>query len=296
MSQATTGSRAACGEPGEHAIVKGMTPGVYVIGCEPATGKSAVALGVHQLLARRVTRLGVFRPVVADPEHDPLVDLLRSDAFPYEASCGVGYDEVRADEERALEEIVARYRALAAQCDGVLVVGTDFAGVGTAGELAFNARVALNLGLPALLVVSGHDRTAGGGARRDRGRADRGQAASGCEVVGVVANRVRATSSATSRATASAPVYALPEVDLLMAPTVGQVAAACDGEMIAGDAELLGREALHLTVAAMTLPNLMERIERRRGADHARRPRRRAAGGAVRARLDGAALPRGRSC
>ena len=56
-------------------------------------------------------------------------------------------------------------------------------------------------------------------------------------------------------------MYALPEIDLLMAPTVGQVAAACDGEIIAGDAELLGREALHLTVAAMTLPNLMERIE-----------------------------------
>ena len=45
-----------------------------------------------------------------------------------------------------------------------------------------------------------------------------------------------------------------------MAPTVGQVAAACHGEVIAGDRELLGREALSLMVAAMTLPNLMERI------------------------------------
>ena len=45
-----------------------------------------------------------------------------------------------------------------------------------------------------------------------------------------------------------------------MAPTVSQVAAACHGEVIAGDPELLGREALQLTVAAMTLPNLMERI------------------------------------
>ena len=110
-----------------------MTPGVYVAGCEPATGKSAVALGVQQLLARRVQRLGVFRPVIADPEHDPLLDLLRpsgADFLPYEASCGVGYEDVRADEARALEEIVARYRALAAQCDGVLVVGTDFAGAG----------------------------------------------------------------------------------------------------------------------------------------------------------------------
>src|ERR1043165_7922089 len=106
-----------------------MTPGVYVIGCEPATGKSAVALGVRQLLARRLTRLGVFRPVVTDPGHDPLVDVLRSDACPYEAAVGVSIDEVRADEDRALEEIVARYRALAAQCDGVLVVGTDYTSV-----------------------------------------------------------------------------------------------------------------------------------------------------------------------
>src|SRR3954447_17328761 len=137
-----------------------MTPGVYVMGCEPATGKSAVALGMRQLLTRRVTRLGLFRPVVAEADRDPLVDLLRSDLLPFEASCGVPYDVVRADEERALEEIVARSRALAAQCDGVLAVGTDFAGVGTALELAFNARVALNLGLPALLVVSGHAREA----------------------------------------------------------------------------------------------------------------------------------------
>jgi phosphate acetyltransferase len=238
-----------------------MTPGVYVAGCEPATGKSAVALGVQQLLTRRVERLGIFRPVVADPEHDPLIELLRplgASGVPSEASYGVGYEEVRADEAAALEEIVARYRALAAQCDGVLVVGTDFAG--TASELAFNARVALNLGLPALLVVTGHERTP------EEIRTAISVALTtwrrwGPNVVGVVANRVRGFElDAVAAPAADPPVYALPEVDLLMAPTVGQVAAACHGEVIAGDAELLGREALHLTVAAMTLPNLMERI------------------------------------
>src|SRR5262249_41221347 len=105
-----------------------MTPGVFVTGSEPASGKSAVALGVQQLLPRRIGRLGGFRPVVANPEHDPILDLLRpngGDFVPYAASYGVGYAEVRADEERALEEIVSRYRALAAQSDGVLAVGTD---------------------------------------------------------------------------------------------------------------------------------------------------------------------------
>jgi phosphate acetyltransferase len=239
-----------------------MTPGVYVAGCESATGKSAVALGVQQLLTRRVQRLGVFRPVVADPDHDPLLDLLRplgTAVAPYEASCGVGYEDVRADEARALEEIVARYRALAAQCDGVLVVGTDFAGAGTASELAFNARVALNLGLSALLVVSGHDRTPAE-VRSATSVALTTWRGVGGHVVGVVANRVQAYNLAAVVEDGEVPIYALPEVDLLMAPTVGQVAAACHGEMIAGDPELLGREALSLTVAAMTLPNLMDRI------------------------------------
>jgi phosphate acetyltransferase len=144
-------------------VYQPVVSGIYVAGCEPASGKSAVALGLQQLLVRRVSRLGVFRPVLvaAHDGTDPLLDLLRSSGgacAPYDASVGVTYEQVRRDEARALEEIVARYHALAAACDQVLVVGTDYAGVGTESEFAFNARVALNLGLPVICVVSGHDR------------------------------------------------------------------------------------------------------------------------------------------
>ncbi len=239
-----------------------MTPGVFVTGSEPASGKSAVALGVQQLLARRIGRLGVFRPVVAHPEHDPILDLLRpngADFVPYAASYGVGYADVRADEERALEQIVARYRALAAQCDGVLAVGTDFANLGTTGELAFNARVAINIGLPALCVVSGHERSARETCDAISGALARLKSA-GCEVVAVIANRVHDDCLEDIKLEAGVPIWAVPEVELLMAPTVGQIASAVGGEMIAGDPELLEREALQIVVAAMTLPNLMERI------------------------------------
>ena len=241
--------------------------GIYVAGCEPATGKSAVALGLQQLLARHVSRLGIFRPVVAAPGgSDSLLELLRSaggDFLPYESSVGVGYEQVRTDEARALEEIVARYRALAAACDGVLVVGTDYAGAGTASELAFNARVALNLGLPVVCVVSGH-------ARRPEEiesalsvalTAVRGP---GCEVAAVVVNRVRPADldavEARLAGAADVAAYVVPEVRLLMAPTVRQVADACAGEVIAGDPQLLGREALGVIVGAMTAQNMLERL------------------------------------
>lgn len=92
--------------------------GLFVVGNGPATGKSAVALGLHQQLVRRLGRLGVFRPVVEDSDGtDPIVDLLYARApadLPYAGSLGVSYATVHADEELALEEIMARYRALAA--------------------------------------------------------------------------------------------------------------------------------------------------------------------------------------
>ena len=167
--------------------------GLFVVGNGPATGKSAVALGLHHQLARRLGRLGVFRPVVEDPdETDPIVDLLSARApadLPYAGSLGVSYATVHADEELALEQIMARYRALAARCEGVLAVGSDYGDVGAATELAFNARVAVNLGLPVVGVVSGHGRTAAEVvAAVDLTRS--ALEASGCAVAGLVANRV----------------------------------------------------------------------------------------------------------
>jgi phosphate acetyltransferase len=241
--------------------------GLYLAGCEPATGKSAVALGLQQLLARRIRRLGVFRPVVPDATAtDPLLELLRASGagfVPYDASVGVGYDQARADEPRALEEIVARHHALAAGCDGVLVVGSDYSGAATAGELTLNARIALNLGLPVMCVVSGHDRRPED-VRSALEVALRHIRRVGCEVVAVVANRVRPDDLEAVRADLAAAydgaAYAIPEVPLLRAPTVAQAAAACDGEVIAGDGRLLGREALSVLVAAMTIPNVLERL------------------------------------
>src|SRR4051794_41850388 len=54
-----------------------MSDGLYVTSCEPGTGRAAVSLGLFDLLARRVDRLGVFRPVVSagggsHPSLDPL--------------------------------------------------------------------------------------------------------------------------------------------------------------------------------------------------------------------------------
>jgi phosphate acetyltransferase len=243
-----------------------MSDGLYVTGTEPATGKSAIALGLYELLGRRVGRLGVFRPVVHEPGgSDRLVDLLlprSGEPQPAEACVGVTYADVVADEDRALSEIVARYRALAARCDRVLVVGTDFDEASASRELALNARIAVNLGLPVVCVVSGHDR----GADDVAAAVDVGATAmrdAGCEVVAVIANRVPEPELAGLRDRTrdrAVPVYALPETPLLTAPTMAEVAEACGGRVLTGDDASLARETAGVLVAAMTVPNLLGRL------------------------------------
>lgn len=238
--------------------------GLFVVGNGPATGKSAVALGLHQQLVRRLGRLGVFRPVVEDSDGtDPIVDLLYPRApadLPYAGSLGVSYATVHADEELALEEIMARYRALAARCEGVLAVGSDYGDVGAATELAFNARVAVNLGLPVVGVVSGRGRTAAevvAAVKLTRSALE----AEGCAVAGLVANRVEPADVDEVRVMlANREVSVIPELALLTAPTVREAMAACDAEVIAGDEAGLERETLGFLVAAMTLPNVLERL------------------------------------
>jgi phosphate acetyltransferase len=239
--------------------------GLYIVGSERATGKSAVALGVQDLMGRRFGRLGVFRPVVAAGLPDPVVSLLRSRGAAgtsEEASIGVSYDAVHADEAAALAEIVARYRALARDCDAVLVVGTDFTDVGASGEFAFNARVAANLGVPVLCVVSGVERAVDEVVAAVEHALESLRAAD-CDVVALVANRVEpALVAAVSVRMAGhePPVSVLPDVGLLAAPTVGDLLQACSGELIGGDSSALGLEATAFLVASMTLPNLLDRL------------------------------------
>ena len=265
------------------------------MGCEPATGKSAVALGVRQLLARRRRRAsacsGPSSPTRSTIRWSTCCARTRSLRGVRAASATRRCAPTRSARWRRSSRATGRWPRSATACSWSAPTSRAS---GTASELAFNARVALNLGLPALLVVSGHDRTAGE-VREAISVARRPWRRWGCDVVGVVANRVAPRPRRRRRARRrDPPVYALPEIDLLMAPTVGQVAAACDGDVIAGDAGAARARgaAPHGRGDDAAEPDGADRG--RRGADHARRPRRGAAGRAVRARLDRAPLPRGR--
>src|SRR5699024_2086080 len=56
------------------------------------------------------------------------------------------------------------------------------------------------------------------------------------------------------------PIFALPEVPLLVAPTMAELVEAVGGEFYAGDPELLHREAMSVMVGGMTAEHILERL------------------------------------
>jgi phosphate acetyltransferase len=59
---------------------------------------------------------------------------------------------------------------------------------------------------------------------------------------------------------ADIPTFAVPEVALLSAPTMGELCTALDGTVYSGDPELLRREVLGVMVGGMTAENILDRL------------------------------------
>ncbi|TFD90676.1 phosphate acetyltransferase [Cryobacterium lactosi] len=287
-----------------------MARSIYITSAEGNTGKSTIALGVLDTLLHSIERVGVFRPI-ARSKHKPdyVLELLLNHlqarkpvgdhpvaqpALSYDECVGVTYDDVHADPDAALARIVARYKAVEAQCDAVVVIGSDFTDVGSPTELAYNARIAANLGVPVLLVLAGRVAFGQGeglnqsdqlGQSEPRSSDDIRQltdvaltelASEHVSLLGVVVNRadpanlngliaavregVDNTPDPSDAHAAVVPVWAIPEDAFLVAPSMKTILEATHGTLVQGDPELLSREALSVVVAAMSMVNVLPRL------------------------------------
>ena len=242
-----------------------MARSIYIASPNAGTGKSTVALGLVSCLTKVVAKVGVFRPFVESREGDAFLALLLSRAgstTPAEQCVGATWDEFHADPEEALARIVDAYRALAREHDVVIIDGSDFTDVAGNPELALNARVAANIGVPVLLVVSGQHDVEDVVGSVEVSMAE--IADNHARTVAVVANKchpdTRRSISEALAAVEGITSTTLPEVPLLAAPAVHEVLDAVEGTLIAGDETLLDREAESVLVCAMDVSHVLERL------------------------------------
>ncbi|WP_309065440.1 phosphate acetyltransferase [Microbacterium sp.] len=258
-----------------------MARSIYITSAEGHTGKSTIALGVLDALMRVSSRVGVFRPITRSAvERDAVLELLLAHdgvQLDYDDCVGVTYDDVRADPDHALATIVSRFKDIEAQCDAVVVIGSDYTDVASPAELGYNARVAANLGAPVLLVLSGRDQQNQAeqlGTTTARTPEQIVQIAAlavaeladeRAELFAVIVNRADpdALVEIVDSIRTGTPVWAIPEDRALVAPSMRGIMQAVGGRLVRGADELLEREAYSVVIAGMSLVNVLPRLTER---------------------------------
>jgi len=235
---------------------------VYLVEQGPGSGKSAMALGLAELLSRKVPRIGVFRPVVDSPD-DPTLALLRA-RFHAEASFGVTVTDAArllagGHSEELVGQIVERFRPLAHGHDAVVVIGGDIDD-DQATSLAFNVRLANEFGAVVVAVVngSGADQSTVDSLAR---QAYHGLVGLDATVAAVILNKTPDVVRAPALPVAC---YVVPNVATVAAPTVAEVAAQLGATVLtAGTADpdaALGRDVLDYVVGAAQVPTALEHL------------------------------------
>jgi phosphate acetyltransferase len=231
-----------------------------------ASGKSIVALGLVEMLSRRVSRVGFYRPIVqALPDND--LELIRAQYQVPDERIGHAFTaaqrtDVGPANRAGMERIVERFKQIESASDFVVVEGTDFTGASSPIELEVNARIAEHLGLPIVAVVDGHRCSAAEIVERIViGRDSFGEDA----IAAIIVNRVEPAAlepldDALARVELDDPVWAIPEEPTLRQPSLDQLRRALGAELVAGDPDDLTRPVGTIKVAAMSVSNLLDHV------------------------------------
>jgi len=147
-----------------------LTKTIFIASAEPYSGKSIIALGLVAMLLGKAQKIGYFKPVISPDtpgqqdlhirtiiEHFQLA-IPYEDAFTFTRQEAMQYLKEQRQGEM-IDRIISQYKNLESRFDFTVLEGSDFTGQGTAFELETNMLIAKNLNAPAMLVVSGENKT-----------------------------------------------------------------------------------------------------------------------------------------
>lgn len=255
-----------------------MSKNLYITATEAKSGKSAICLGVMELLLRSVESVGFFRPFVnvdqASNKKDNDINLISSYynlSIPYEEM--YAYTMVEANrlithhkQDQLLEGILNKYKELEKRHDFILCEGTDFVGSTSAFEFDINAEIANNLGCPVLLVANAHKQSVDDTTHSIKLSID-SLASKRCNVIATIINRTEPKNEKEIiyrlKGKILKPgqlIYAVSNEKSLGDPTVGEIAEILNARVLYGK-DQMNRHVHSFTVAAMQLRNFLKRIE-----------------------------------
>ena len=252
-----------------------MSKAIYIATIEANSGKSLISLGILRMMLTKSSKVGYFRPIISKDKNSVYdnhtntaikffnLDIEYSDCFAYEQSEVV---ELLSEgkEDEVIHNVIKKYKKLENKYDYVLVEGTDFSGEGGFTELDVNLMIVKNLGIPALIIGAGNDKT-----KKDfintmqlsyKSFIDKE-----VDVIGVIANKTKAdeidfiTEELKKIIPKEVQVDVIPKIDFLAYPTVKEIVDSLDGKIIFGT-QFLENAIGSYSTGAMQLRNYLTRI------------------------------------
>ncbi|WP_058105484.1 phosphate acetyltransferase [Maribacter dokdonensis] len=253
-----------------------MSKAIYIVTTEPNSGKSIISLGLMQLLLGRTAKVGYFRPIIDDvPEGktdnhiDTVlsyfnVDMKPEEAFAYTRSQVVQLKNLDKDDE-IVGHIIHKYKTIEKKFDFVLVEGTDFSGEGAIIEWDINVLIAKNLGIPAVILASGKNKTLDELVGNLYMAYDSFKE-KGLDVLLIVANKVQpenvsiVSEGLKEKLPNDVLVATIPVNPILGSPTLKEIAQELDAKILFGE-DYINNQVGSFSVGAMQLRNYITHLK-----------------------------------
>ncbi len=252
-----------------------MTKTIFIASAEPYSGKSVVALGLVDMLLGKAQKIGYFKPIINyDPaeqkdihiqtiiEHFQL-PLKFEDVYAFTRHQALQHLEAGTQGE-AIDTIISKFKKLEDSYDFTVLEGSDFVGQGTAFEFDTNMLIAKNLNAPALLVVSGDNKTTAQIIQECLNFL-RAYQAREIQVLGIIANKVKEEQAEDVRALLAAQLHAdiisavIPANIALQNPSVKDIYQSLDAKLLFGE-DLLSNQVDNFITGAMQVPKFLSYI------------------------------------
>ena len=255
-----------------------MAKNLYITATEARSGKSAISLGIMELLLRNIDKVGFFRPFINEASakggKDPDINLISSHfnlGIPYEKMYAYTTEEAsnflsQGKNDKLLEGVLNKYKELEADYDFILCEGIEFGGATASFDFDINVEVSNNLGSPVLLVSNAYHKSAADIIRSIKVY-NKSFVNRGCNVIATIINRLNPAVKSEivdmvkkEALPGDQLLYTIPDEEYLGNPTMAEIARAMNAEVLYGE-EQMTRHVYGFTVAAMQLRNFLRRIE-----------------------------------
>lgn len=252
-----------------------MAQSLYISTTEDNCGKSLIALGILELILRKTTRVGFFRPIISSGNgKDDDIDLIINHFAlkqTYEESFGLTAKQVNEllayqNLDTILEKIISKYKQLEAKCDFILCEDADYLGESSAFEFELNTQVSKNLGCPILILGNAEGKSVEDTIHLVRIAYDAYQEQD-CQIVGIILNKAliknvdELKEKLTQELNNSVPILAvIPQNNVLSSPSIKDIVEQLGAEVLYGH-HRLNNLATHYLIAAMQMQHAITRIK-----------------------------------